>query len=509
MRSLPSLGMFWEFQNLDGLALEKRAQKMDTSCGTAVPRKNILKGKPRNMTIIQIYAPTSDSEDEEIERFYQDLDQTIKERAKKDILVIQGNWNAKIGYKESTGWEGTIGDFGKQAEDIEQSLAVNNSRKAYSVIKSLTKEKTGRTNVIEDKTGQLLTNNTEVTARWKEYCRELYQHQADVDRTVLAEATSEGEPEPVILESEVRAANIKLKMNKAPGFDNLPAELIKCGGDPIIKTLHLCNRILQTGKWPTQWTQSILIPIPKKKMSKKCSEHRTISLISHPSKVLLTIILNRIKPGIEEILDDSQAGFRKDRSTVEQILNLRLLCESQRNHQKNVFHNFIDFKKAFDRVWHEALWHTMAKYNINQGMTRLIQELYENAKTTVMVGNNYSEWFERGIKCTGRVVNNLRFADGIDLIAEDAEELQEITRRLDETSQVEAFEMKCYRRLLGITWGERRTNGYVRDRPEPFMRTIAKRKLQFFGHQVRRNKTSKFLIQDYCEGTRQQEVTLG
>ncbi|XP_063615927.1 uncharacterized protein LOC134789159, partial [Penaeus indicus] len=117
-------------------------------------------------------------------------------------------------------------------------------------------------------------------------------------------------------------------------------ELINCGGEPSVKTLHLlCNRILQTGKWPTQWTQSILIPIPKKKMSKNCSEHRTISLISHPSKVLLTIILNRIKPGIEEILDESQAGFRKDRSTVEQILNLRLLSESQRNHQKNVFLN--------------------------------------------------------------------------------------------------------------------------------------------------------------------------
>ncbi|XP_037776987.1 uncharacterized protein LOC119573958 [Penaeus monodon] len=446
--------MFWEFQNLDGLALEKRAQKMDTSCDI---RTNIRQRGRRD------------------ERFYQDLEQTIKEKAKKDILVIHGDWNAKIGYKESTGWEGTIGDFGvgtrnerdskrelskkpdigsdhdpvmmtfrmrlskekkvsqrrtkfdleklkdrevaekyrselagrfaplllltneepqqlcdqftditfntaneilgkakpikrpwitpeilqkceerrevkknrftnneslgqyrkankevkraiiktkdnwveKQAEDIEQSLAVNNSRKAYSVIKSLTKEKTGRTNVIEDKTGQLLTNNTEVTARWKEYCRELYQHQADVDRTVLAEATSEGEPEPVILESEVRAAIIKLKLNKAPGYDNLTAELIKCGGDPIIKTLHLCNRILQTGKWPTQWTQSILIPIPKKEMSKKCSEHRTISLISHPSKVLLTIILNRIKPGIEEILDNSQTGFRKDRSTVE------------------------------------------------------------------------------------------------------------------------------------------------------------------------------------------------
>ncbi|XP_042855571.1 craniofacial development protein 2-like, partial [Penaeus japonicus] len=97
-----------------GVLVEKETAKSVIEC-TPVSDRIIairLKGKPRNMTIIQIYAPTSDSEDEEIERFYQDLEQTIKEKAKKDILIIQGDWNAKIGYKESTGWEGTIGDFG-------------------------------------------------------------------------------------------------------------------------------------------------------------------------------------------------------------------------------------------------------------------------------------------------------------------------------------------------------------------------------------------------------------
>ena len=67
---------------------------------------------------------------------------------------------------------------------------------------------------------------------------------------------------------------------------------------------------------------------------------------------MLKIILYRLKPQAEKIIAEEQAGFRAGRSTTEQIFNLRILCE-------NVF---IDFKKAFDRVWHAALWATMKKY---------------------------------------------------------------------------------------------------------------------------------------------------
>ena len=51
-----------------------------------------------------------------------------------------------------------------------------------------------------------------------------------------------------------------------------------------------------------------------------------------------------------------QAGFRAGRSTTEQIFNLRILCEKYLQHQKDLYHVFTDFKKAFDRVWHAALW---------------------------------------------------------------------------------------------------------------------------------------------------------
>ena len=73
----------------------------------------------------------------------------------------------------------------------------------------------------------------------------------------------------------------------------------------------------------------------------------------------------------------SQAGFRRGRSTTQQISTLRILNEKARDTGNMIFHNFIDFRKAFDRVWHEALWNTMGKYNIGKGITTLIQNLYD------------------------------------------------------------------------------------------------------------------------------------
>ena len=94
-------------------------------------------------------------------------------------------------------------------------------------------------------------------------------------------------------------------------------------------------------------------------------EPQTISLISYPSKVMLKIIPNRLKPQAEKIIAEEQAGFRAERSTTEQIFNLRIICEKYLQQQQDLYHVFIDFKKAFDRVRLAALWATMKKYNIS------------------------------------------------------------------------------------------------------------------------------------------------
>ena len=176
----------------------------------------------------------------------------------------------------------------------------------------------------------------------------------------------------------MEAAVKSLKKGKSAGIDNIPAELVQAGGEALITTLTtICNTIWQSGEWPTPWT--LIITLPKKGNLQMYQNYRTISLISHPSKVTLKILLNRLKPQAEEIIAEEQAGFRAGRSTSEQIFNLRILCEKHLQHQQSLCHVFIDFKKAFDKVWHAALWATMRKYNIGSKLVRIIEHLYDNA----------------------------------------------------------------------------------------------------------------------------------
>ena len=89
----------------------------------------------------------------------------------------------------------------------------------------------------------------------------------------------------------------------------------------------ICIKIWQTGEWPTPWTQSLVITLPQKGDLQQYQNYRTIGLISHPSKVMLKITLNRLKPQAEKTISEEQAGFRAGRSTTEQIFNLRILFD--------------------------------------------------------------------------------------------------------------------------------------------------------------------------------------
>ena len=166
-----------------------------------------------------------------------------------------------------------------------------------------------------------------------------------------------------------------MKKGKSAGVGNILAELVQAGGEDVITALKtICNKIWQTGEWPTPWTQFLVITLPKKGNLQQCQNYRTISLISHPSKVMLKIILNRLKPQVEKIIAEEQAGLRAGRSTTEQIFNLRILCEKYLQHQQDLYHVFIDFEKAFDRVWHAALWATMKKYNFSTNLIQVIKK---------------------------------------------------------------------------------------------------------------------------------------
>ena len=108
---------------------------------------------------------------------------------------------------------------------------------------------------------------------------------------------------------------------------------------------------------------------------------------------MLIILLNRLKQQVEKIIADEQAGFRPGRSTTEQIFNLRILCEKRLQHKQDLYHVFIDFKEAFDRVWHAALWATTGHFNINANLITMIQNLYEKSTTAVYLNNSIGDWF--------------------------------------------------------------------------------------------------------------------
>ena len=68
-----------------------------------------FQGKPFNITVIQVYAPTSNTEEAEVERFYEDLQDLLELTSKKDTLFIIGDWNAKVGSQETPGVTGKFG----------------------------------------------------------------------------------------------------------------------------------------------------------------------------------------------------------------------------------------------------------------------------------------------------------------------------------------------------------------------------------------------------------------
>ena len=84
---------------------------------------------------------------------------------------------------------------------------------------------------------------------------------------------------------------------------------------------------------------------------------------------MLKIILNRLTLQ-QKIIVEEEAGFRAGRSNTERIFNLKILCEKYLQHKQDLYHVFIDSKKAFNRIWNAALWATMKKYNISTNSSK-------------------------------------------------------------------------------------------------------------------------------------------
>ena len=365
-----------------------------------------------------------------------------------------------------------------------QELDERHNPLMYKIIKEMQPNSRNEMNVVKDKNDRLLSRKEDILQRFAEYIEELYDDNREQTPELDQDELQRAESMNPIGETEVRDIIGELNNGKAVGVDEIPAEMLKCLGEAGVTLItKIINRIYKTGEIPDDFKNSIFIPIPKLKKAENCTQFRTISLITHISKILLQIIKRRITPMIERKVSENQLGFRRGRGTREGIFQVRQLGERLIEMNRKLYMAFIDYSKAFDRVQHKMLMEVMKRAGLPELEKRLIANLYWGQMAVVKIGNDISESFTvkkgvrqgcilspilfnlytdymieeafedlEGIRINGENLTNIRYADDTVLVAESEYKLQMLLQALND---------KC--REYGMSLNENKTKVMVLD----------------------------------------------
>lgn len=273
----------------------------------------------------------------------------------------------------------------------------------------------------------------------------------------------------LLYREEIEKAIEELKCGKTEGVDDIPAEMIKSlTGSTKEELIRLCQEIYISGEWPNDFKETVMIPLQKKPNATECSDHRTISLISHAAKILLKVLKKRLEAKTEAIhfIGEDQFGFRAGKGTRDATAVLRTLGERGLQHGKDTYICFVDYEKAFDRVNWCKLMRTLERIGIDERDRQLIRNLYLGQTFVVRVGEKNSERgelgrgvrqgcplspllfniyiqaliaealenTEDGVRVGGHLVNAVRFADDQAMVASSNAGLQRIMDTLNKTS---------------------------------------------------------------------------
>ena len=197
----------------------------------------------------------------------------------------------------------------------------------------------------------------------------------------------------------------------------------------------------------------------------KCEKHRTISTMSHITKLVLRIVINRIRGRTLQEVSLEQYGFMPDKGTRNAIFVLKRLVEKQ----KDVYTCFIDYSKAFDTVKHDSLVELLQSFDVDDTDTRLLTNLYWTQTAAVRCDKDLSEWMSikhgvrqgcvasphmfalytemimreiedmGGFQIGGKVVNNIRYADDTVIFAESEQQLQQLINTVVTESELKGL----------------------------------------------------------------------
>ena len=384
----------------------------------------------------------------------------------------------------------------EQCQELEVLEKSGRSDLLYQKVTQLTKNqrKKKKTACIKDKDGRKLTEPDAVCSRWKQYIEQLYdkENKPTEDAVKNEEEDTDGAGAEILF-SEFEKALADLKNGKAEGIDGIPAELLKALGCTAKKELfEICKEIYLSGEWPDDMMASIVIPIEKKQGAQECVEFRTISLVSHASKILLKILTRRLEAKAEAFLGDDQYGFRRGCGTREGIAAMRTLYERSLEYDNKVYVCFVDYEKAFDRVNWVKLMAVLQSIGIDWRDRKLIKNLYWKQTAYVRIGDMLSERCEigrgvrqgcslspllyniydeammrealeevdHGVKVGGQLIKTIRFADDKAVTASSQRGLQQLMDNIDRVTK--EYGMKINVKKTKVMCIARKTGGKVR-----------------------------------------------
>jgi hypothetical protein len=206
-------------------------------------------------------------------------------------------------------------------KDKINELETNNKkiRDLYRGINEFMKGNQPRINTIKHDSGNLLKNPQNVFNRWKNFFNHVLNVRGVQDvRQIDIHMAEPLVPEPSLVKVETAVG--KLKRYTHPGTYQIPAKLIKAGGETLHSEIHkLIHYIWKNEKLPQQWKESIIVTIYKMGDKTGCNNYQGIYLLSTDYKILSNILLARLTPYVNEITEDHQCGFFHNRSTTNQI----------------------------------------------------------------------------------------------------------------------------------------------------------------------------------------------
>lgn len=385
------------------------------------------------------------------------LDLMEQRRKRKNHLDKYKDINKQIKKKIKEAKEAWIKEQCEEMETYEKKYdAFNMYKKVKEITGNVKKYQIGK---IRDKDGRLIVDLENKIKRWTEYLNELFEDDRG-NLTQIINATG-----PDILKEEVEYAIRNSKNGKANGPDEIPTELLKLLNDKSVNMiLQLFNTIYSTGIIPQEWLLSTFITIPKKTNAMQCSDHRTISLMSHLLKVFLRVIHNRIYQKLDMDIEDTQMGFRKGLGTREALFAINVLTQRCLDVNQEVHVCFVDFEKAFDKVRHDKLKQILESKNIDTRDLQIILNLYWNQRANIRIEEQTSDEIEirrgvrqgcilspllfniyseqiclealsqtsEGITINGEVINNIRYADDTVILARTSESLQHLVKNMSD-----------------------------------------------------------------------------